>query len=367
MKKGFSFAILSATIVIMLILLTSITIAGNKTVEDSKKLSFATEIYSLQQSIDSYSEKNGGMYPVKDNIVLQIKDLNETSRHQFIQNDEEITNDKIVLSEIDYDKISMVSLKYGNYEEGETDIYAVSPTTGKVYYAKGMKIGNKTYFTLTDELRKAISSNEIKAEKARENENDLVIFSPSTINWTRQNVSVEIKVPDSCEKQYIFINGENTYDYVESKITGYTVYKVEFSGNYTIRVRYYKKDDPDTMITATYNVNNVDSAAPILEIDGNIVSMLSLDDDTNLLGYLRIIENKDTLSGIKKMKYESNSVYSGVLTNAQKQNVKSHFENSGKDVLSEVIPVEKGSRSVTVYIEDKAGNWALQTIKISQD
>ena len=121
------------------------------------------------------------------------------------------------------------------------------------------------------------------------------------------------------------------------------------------------------MITATYNVNNVDSAAPILEIDENIVSMLSVDDDTNLLGYLRIIENKDTLSGINKMKYENNSVYSGVLTNAQKQNVKSHFENSGKDVLSEVIPVEKGSRSVTVYIEDKAGNWALQTIKISQD
>ena len=86
MKNGFSFAILASTVIIMLILLTSMTIAGTKTFEDSQKLSFATEISALQQSIDNYKTQNGGMYPVKNSIVLNIKDLNGFSKNQFVIN-----------------------------------------------------------------------------------------------------------------------------------------------------------------------------------------------------------------------------------------------------------------------------------------
>lgn len=367
MKNGFSFTILASTVIIMVILLTSLTIAGSKTIEDSTKLSFATEIYSLQQAVDSYSSKNNGMYPVKNNIVLDIKELDESSQNQFSANGEEIVNDKVVLNEIDYEKITITSLKYGNSEDGETDIYAVSPTTGKVYYAKGVKVGSKSYFTLTDELMNTLSTNSTKANKASKNNNELVIFSPSTVNWTTENITVDIKVPNVYNMQYIFVDSEATSDYITSQIPGYNVYTLTKDGNYTLKVKYYKIGDTDTIFSATYNVNNVDNVSPTLQIDENLVSFTSKSDDTNLIGYLSILDKKDTLSGIKTFKYESNSAFSGVITESQKQNVKAHFENSGKEIQSLAIPIEKGSRNVTVYIEDNAGNWTLQTIKISQN
>lgn len=367
MKNGFSFAILTATVIIMLILLTSMTIAGTKTFEDSQKLSFATELSTLQQAVDTYKAKNSGMYPVKNSIVLDIKKLNDSSKNQFIQNNEEITNNKVVLNEIDYEKISITSLKYGNMTDGDTDMYAVSPTTGKVYYAKGLKIGSRLYFTLTDDLRNSLSANVVKSKKASQSDNYLVVFSPSSVNWTTEKVTVDIKIPEDCVKQFIYIDGEDTSDYTTSSSGGYNIYTVSQDGNYTIRVKYYKKDDTSNIMTATYNVNNVDNVAPTLEIDENIVSLNATDDDTNLLGYLRIMDSKDTLSGVKAIKYESNSIFSGVITDAQKQNIKPHFENSGKNVMGSAIPVEKGSRSVTIYIEDKAGNWTLQTINITQN
>lgn len=367
MKSGFSFVVLTSTVVILLILLTSITIAGNKTMEDSKKLSFATEISTLQQAVDSYETKNNGIYPVKDSIVLDIEDLNESSKNQFMQNAEEINDNKIVLNEIDYEKIAIISLKYGNLADGENDMYALSPITGKVYYAKGMKIGSKLYFTLTDELSSALGSNVAKSKKASQSNNNLVVFSPSNINWTYENVSVDIKIPELCEMQYIFIDGESTSDYQTSKVDGYNVYTVSKEGNYNIKVKYYKKDDTKNVMTATYNVNNVDNIAPSLQIETDLVSLASNGTDTNLLGYLKIVDKKDTLSGIKTLKYENNSIFSGVITNEQKQNIKAHFENSGKIIEGTAIPIEKGCRKVTIYIEDKAGNWALQTIDIAQD
>ena len=365
MKKGVSFTVLAATVVIMVILLTTITIAGTNTIDDSKKLSFATEISSLQQSVTSYKDKNDGIYPVKDSIVLDISDLNEDSKNQFIQNGEQINDNKVILNEIDYDKISITSLKYGNLTDGDTDMYVVSQTTGKIYYAKGMKIGNKQYFTLTEEISNSLSTNNVKAQKASKNNNNLVIFSPSNINYTTENITVDVKVPLTCNIYAILVDGEVISSYQTSQIEGYNVYTVSRDGNYVLQVKYNLAGDTANVITATYNVNNVDNIAPVLNVDENIVPLSAIDTNTNLLGYLKITECQDTLSGIKNLKYESNSIFSGNITDDKKQNIKPHFENNGKKVEGEIIPIEKGSRSITVYAEDNAGNWTMQTINIS--
>lgn len=359
MKKGISFTVLAITVLIMVILLTSLTIAGSSTVSNSKKLSFATEISALQMAVDSYKEKND-TYPIKNSIVVDISALNEYSRNQFASNGEELQLDRVVLNEIDYEKISITSLRYGNQEEGENDLYAVSPKTGKVYYAKGMKVGTKLYFSLTDELSKTLSG----STSTRVNNTTAVIFSPNKLDWTNDRVSVDVKIPLSCKLHSISINGEIISNYVTKQETGYTVYTINKEGNYSILVRYTKNEGDDEIFNAVYSVNNVDNIIPKLQIDENIVP-LKTKYDSNIVGYYKILNKSDTLSGVKSIKYESNSVYATNITEEQKSKVKEHFENNGKIVLGDVIPVEKGSKQITVYLEDNAGNWSLQTIDVN--
>lgn len=359
MKKGFSLAVLSITILIMIILLTSMTIAGSNTVNNSKKLSFATELNMIEQSVNSYRQKNNGSLPVKENIVVDVGSLNEFSINQFEANREEIVNKKIVLNEIDFSKISIVSLKYGNSTEGENDIYAVSPKTGKIYYAKGMRVGNKLYFTLTDDLKNSLNNN--STEKINSN-NNLVVFSASNVEWTNKPVSVDVKVPISCTLSSINVNGENA-TYTTAQNLGYNIYTVSGDGNYSIEVKYFENGNETKIMSATYNVNNVDNLSPNLQIDENLVPLKTLN-NSNIVGYIKILNKSDTSSGIKILKYENNSIYNGTILEEEKNNVKSHFENNGKEIKSNVVPIEKGARQITVYLEDNAGNWTMQSINI---
>lgn len=359
MKKGISFTILAITVLIMVILLTSITIAGSSTVNNSKKLSFATEISTIQMAVESYKQKNNS-YPTKDSVVIDIGDLNDYSRSQFTNNGEDIQLNRIVLNEIDYEKLSMTSLRYGNLEEGENDLYVVSPKTGKVYYAKGMKIGTKLYFSLTDELNKTLSG----STSTKVSNTTTVIFAPTKIDWTKDDVSVDVKVPLSCTLYNISIDGEIISNYATKQETGYNVYTLSKQGNYSILVRYTQNEGDDEIFNAVYNVNNVDNIVPYLQIDQNIVP-LKTKYESNIVGYFKILNKSDSLSGVKKIKYEKNSVYATNISDEQKNKVKEHFENNGNDVLNNVIPIEKGAKQVTVYLEDNAGNWSLQTLDIN--
>lgn len=359
MKKGFSFAVLSATVVIMLILLTSMTIAGTNTVNNAKRLSFATEIATIQQAVNNYKEKNNGMYPIKDNIVVDLHELNEYSKNQFEVNGEEIVNDSIVLNEIDYDKISMVSLKYGKGESGENDIYGISPTTGIVYYAKGMKIGAKSYFTLTDELNTVLNNSDMSKDRISK---PLIVFSMSETKWSNMDVTVDVKVPNNCTLSSILINGTSTNNYTQSQEGDYQVYHIIQEGNYSVEVKYYLNENTSQILTATYHVNNVDKVAPNLEIESN-TSLVS--GNSNLRGYIKIKDVSDTLSGVKKVKYEENSSYTGNLTSEQKKNMKSHFENNGEKVQGDTVPIKKGIANVALYVEDNAGNWSLKTVTLN--
>ncbi len=359
MKKGISFTILAITVLIMVILLTSITIAGSSTVNNSKKLSFATEISTIQMAVDGYKQKNNS-YPTKNSVVVDISDLNDYSRSQFINNNEDIQLNRIVLNEIDYEKLSMTSLRYGNLEEGENDLYVVSPKTGKVYYAKGMKIGTKLYFSLTEDLSKTLSG----SISTKVSNTTTVIFSPTKTDWTKDNVSVDVKVPLSCTLYNISIDGEIISNYDIKQETGYKVYTLSKQGNYSILVRYTKNNGDDEIFNALYSVNNVDNIVPNLQIDGNIVP-LKTKYETNIVGYFKVLNSSDSLSGVKKIKYEKNSVYASNITDDQKDKVKEHFEHNGSDVLNNVIPIEKGAKQVTIYLEDNAGNWSLQTLDIN--
>lgn len=365
--------ILSATVLIMLILVTTVVISGNKTLNNSKRLTFATEINGLEQAIQAYTAKNNGEYPVTNSLVVDISLLDGTANSQFAG--ENITSGKVILNEIDYTKIGNETLKYGTGKEGDNDIYGVSTKTGKVYYAKGLKIGDTVYFGMTDELKEILNYN---TDKGVQVENSIAIFSPSQTDWTNENVDITVRIPEKYELTNMEIAGTTVPHDSHTTDNGYAVYHVTgYPGNYDLKVYYRKSKQDITERVATYQVNNVDKNVPILQMSAIQTSLPPTEATPNLVGYLTIQNKKDDGSGLKYVKYEANSAFAyetdsdsiNVLNEEQKKNMKAHFETNGKKLSSAdtIIPVQKGDRQITIYAEDKAGNWVSRSVPITLD
>ena len=174
-KKGISMIVLLITIAVFLILVTVVTISSNKILNNTKKKQFAREIYEVQNLVDKYKyEKEEYPYTILDdntNESISI-DITDEIKNQF--ENENITEDnKVVLYSIDLNKIGAENITRGIKNNNNlNDIYAFSNKTGIVYYIDGYKVGNNTYYTLTDELKKIIGYG-----KDNSNETDSKIIS----------------------------------------------------------------------------------------------------------------------------------------------------------------------------------------------
>lgn len=339
-RKGISLASVVITTVVIMLLTTTITISVKKILENSDKISFASEIDTLQTSINSYylAEKE---YPtLGENIVIDITKIDEKN----IFKDENIVDGKVILNKIDYDKINYVSLKYGiSLDEG--DIYAISEITGKVYYVKGIKIGNTTYFTLTEELEKLLSKGKKKSTKS----DNLVIFIPSQVGWSNESVGVTVKIPKSCTNISV-ISGIDSYS-LSREEENYYVYYVEKNGNYLVEVRYI--DNNGKIKEAKYTVDKYDIQKPNINIDSHIV--LGEENNNEFFGYYNILSMEDDLSGVKQVKYEYGKI---------NENVYNYFKSNGEVVKDNKIMIKRGYEYITVYIEDNATNYNVLYIKI---
>ena len=149
MKKGISLAALTATITIMIILISTVVISGNNMSNNTKKSNFLKEINSIQESVNTYLDNNYNDYPILNNVVIDLSNVSDENKEQFIQNGEEIINNTLSLYEIDYEKIKYTNIKYGNKKDGDNDVYVLSTVTGNVYYAKGFKVGNEVIYCST--------------------------------------------------------------------------------------------------------------------------------------------------------------------------------------------------------------------------
>ena len=155
-KKGISMIVLLITIAVFLILVTVVTISSNKILNNTKKKQFAREIYEVQNLVDKYKyEKEEYPYTILDdntNESISI-DITDEIKNQF--ENEDITEDnKVVLYSIDLNKIGAENITRGIKKDNNLkDVYAFSNKTGIVYYIDGYKVGNNTYYTLTDELK----------------------------------------------------------------------------------------------------------------------------------------------------------------------------------------------------------------------
>lgn len=349
-----------ATVTIMLILMTTIIIAANSISDNSKRISFASEIKSIQQAVNSYVTKNEGEYPTVNSIVVDISKLDPTYQTQFTANQESVVDGKIILNEIDYQKIGITDLKYGNGKRGTNDIYAVSTQTGKVYYVMGVTISNYSYYTLTSDLSKLLKLNDNQIDDT----DPVIIFTPNKIEWTNQEIKVSIKIPKIFSLLEIKVNGTEISITDPIEEGSYNVYNVSNPGNYSIDVTYRKSEDSVENSYAKYSVTNFDNVAPTFTL-----SEAKKMEGGNLSSYVDITSKVENGSGLKKIKYEYNGIYDSAVSDEDKNSVKSHFENNGinLDTKATVIPITKGTRKLTVYMEDNAGNWSMQTVILTQN
>lgn len=346
MKKGITMVVLMVIVVIMLILISTITIVGSNTLNMAKKMSFASEVEMLQEEVDTYRVNNNGEFPISDFINVNLSNASENVKSQFVDNKEEVLNDEVNLAKIDYQKIKINNLTYGYGKTGNDDLYVVSPKTGIVYYAKGLKVGSITYYTLTDELKKLIQYNKKNDEI---NTDDAIIFDSSNNNWTNQSIDYTIKVP----KKYsnITVKADENIVNIDNTVIddSYNIYKIQIDQNCIINVSYTNEENTSKNIR--HSVMNIDKISPSIVAD-NIKG-------TNTTKKYIKVSALDSASGVKVVKYDTDKINNDYVGRA-------YLVSNGKDVKNDVIEVDSTLPYITLYVEDNAGNYNIQLVSLEK-
>jgi len=331
-RKGISLVSLAVIVVIMLILLTTISVSITYSISNAKKMTFAKEIYNIQNIVTEYIQKEN-VLPVSE-TTIQIE---PSDTEQF--EGENITDGKIVLNVINLDEIEIKNTNYGNMKIGNTDsekakdIYVVSQTTGRVYYIAGFKASDKVYYTLSDELLNMIDKkqNLLIAEKN-------IIFEPTHIGWTNESVRVMVSVPNEYELTSIDIDNANIQytSTTDEKGVYYNINTSDVLENYTITVNYVKNGVSGNVSYKT----KLDTTKPVILIESNDVNSK----------YINGVVATDTESGIKYLKYADDWV--------NEDNLAEYIKEYGKNINKSRIK-KKTEGEYTIYAEDKAGNYSV--------
>ena len=349
MKKGFSLVTLLVTIFVIITLTSTVVISANSIYNSNKKIKFASEISYIKELVNSYMVNNNGNLPSNSEVITSIRDISMNEMQSQFQ-DEDISNENtIFLYKIDMSMINPGTLQYGNgTEEKSDDIYCISKKTGRIYYARGCKIGGKTYYTLTDELKKAIKYTESN------NINDGIIFYDGNVDNGIKEIG--IKIPES----YLDIeitSTDNSFEYLQEKESGYNVYKTKSKENSTITVKYKVNSDSEKK-ELKYNVEGVDNS-------GLTFSLSNVKKGVN--GSTQKEEKYVTIENISK---ENSQIkikkYANIYVSEEES--KEYFKNNGIDVKDNIVNIDNSlAGNITVYIEDKSGNYHIEYVNLNDN
>ena len=335
MKNGIAMVTLVVTIAVMLTLVSVITYTGINTANTSKKMAFASGIKMVQECIDSYRTNNEGNFPTSDFVTIDLSNASIDVKKQFTDNGEEIIENKVYLSKIDYTKLELNSLNRGLGQTSD-DIYVLSTKSGIVYYAKGLKIGNITYYTLTYELKNLLSYNQKSNEVSISNP---IVFKVSTTDWINSGkVECSVKVPNNYSSKEPTFNGNIILDVQTSSEGEYITHKFNIDNNGIIEIKY---NDGKEDKTASYTINNFDKDIPTVSI-----SKIS-NSNPDKKSYK--IDANDKTSGVKVIKYDIGNIVNDNISNV-------YFYSNGIQVKDNIIQLDNDVSYITVYVEDKAGN-----------
>mgnify|MGYP004530190377 FL=1 len=211
MKKGITFVAVMVTVAIMFILVSTVTISAINVINNSQKTKLATELAYVKEAVDNYYTTYN-TYPIDESVTVKLNEVEDVDKNQF-EGEDGYTSDSIVLYVINKEKLGITETVYGNGNVANKDIYVFSKKTDRVYYLKGLKIGSKTYYTLTDNLKKIINYEESNFNSSDEENNT---SRENNINIELGEKKILISADES-EKHY-YIPVKITDDLGEIKI-----------------------------------------------------------------------------------------------------------------------------------------------------
>lgn len=140
MKKGITISILAITVVLMFILATTATVIGFKSIQTASYEEFLSQISRVSNSVNKYYVDNQEL-PITSQIVA--KEGLPTELREEISNKHDDLNNLIV---VDMTKIRVEGVNIGSGAIENLDVFVVAENTNNVYYLKGVKYKDKTYF-----------------------------------------------------------------------------------------------------------------------------------------------------------------------------------------------------------------------------
>lgn len=335
MKKGIT--LINLTIVVLLLALISgiVVYEGSDAIATTNKTKFAIEILDVQTKVDNYYIENG-KYPSVAQVVFDISKFKEEEKTQIVG--ETVSGNNITLYSIDLDLLGIKNTLYGNNKNSK-DIYAVSETTGKVYYINGIKFNKVKYYTLTDALYSGMSTS-ILPKNYKEVRKEEIVFRVNRLEVGKEAVTVDVMVPNTATG--ITVTATNSITVAsavtEGKYKKYSVNASKVVKNYVVTVKYTLNG---TAKTVTYTVNNVDISGP-----GSSISMVKYS------GYTMVIIEPNHPEEVSKIKIDK-----GNLT-------EDYFSKYGKMVENNEYRCDTAG-TYTVYLEDRLGNVSISVLNVT--
>ena len=331
-KNGVTLSALVITVIIISILATAMIVSIASTLSFSKFTAWANELTYIQDAVDervaNLSAFDAGLGP----ITINVSSLSQDARNEQFEG-EIILNFQVNLVILDLGKLKITDTVYGNGEDN-TDYYAYSETTGRVYYVEGVETSGETYYTVTSNMF------DMFGIEQEERNISSVVFIPSKVGYTNEAIDVTVRVPANYTG--ISVTASNDIDVSEENLDGtmyeYYVNEEGVEGNYTITVNYTASG---VSKVSTYEVNGFDDEAPTLSVQKNTDSAFVVTASDN--------------SRIRSLKY-----IEGEITSA---NIANFFENSGKNVINGKITPNYNNEKYTIYAQDMAGNYSYAVIK----
>lgn len=260
MKKGISLITISVLVLVLLILVSVIGVSVTRSYNEAKKLEVLTELNMLQTAVENYKATYGTL-PIT-NEVYELSELPESIRNEQFQ--EETEDDEYSFYAINYDLINIQSLKYGNGTTKD-DKYVVSSLTGKVYYVKGVKVGENIYYSADKEVIGILSGN----GKNDINSEEPIVYDEEFKNG---NLEVTIRVPK------VYTLSENSVKF-EQQILSLDTLKTD--SNYNVYTCY-----PNTIGTIRVNYLNAQNRE---RLSKHIVYDTRLLENTETKGLVRLL------------------------------------------------------------------------------
>jgi len=341
-KRGITVTVMVITVILLIIVAGTITFSMNSTISYSRLSSWANEIEYIQEVVNEQLNGSSNTEFSLGYIIINTDKAFEANE-QF--EGEALEQDKtLILRVLNLGKLGITNTMYGNLDT-TTDVYAVSETTGRVYYVQGIDVDGQKYYTLTNALRNRFNLNTVQGNLTS------IVFVPSSIGYSNTPIKVTVKVPNTYTN--IVIRTSNEQIQIGSQIVKQNTYEYQvnennIAGNYTVTVSY---NDGTKPLVSEYKINGYDTTEPVIKelTDSNFMYKRT---ETGKVEYLIDLEATDE-SGIKVMKYTT-----GIIA---KEQAKEYFEQNTNIIKDGTINLDRKTSEYTIYVEDNAGNFSILT------